>query len=384
MKEGIHPKYVETKVTCGCGNTFVTRSTQPELKVDICNACHPFYTGKLKYVDTAGRIEKFQRKYKGTGYASLEGNKKNQAEKAPEPVRPIVPKPDLRSPRNLFEEFDAQISGWLHERGFGVRHASPDYTCWLGTSAFWERSGEALWCLTLVARDIMFGVYAELLREAVSQALGGDGRLDDFVKLAQQNPDFPSSIHLIQKTFEKDHREYWGVEIGPGCEALEVRALIAELVNAFRIRMTSPGTPPWTGTGKGSSPEPDVLFDKTEPMPDPLASPHHGFITTLADFVNDRLKPRGYQRKTHTGSYSWEGPVGDAGSAVGWKLCYHGRHDWRFGVRSEIVKAKPSLQRQVYDFRFHVPPDKNAIFHGFRVFDTPASRTRIGAVCDCL
>ena len=65
MKEGIHPKYVATKVTCGCGNTFVTRSTLPELKVDICNACHPFYTGKLKYVDTAGRIEKFQRKFAG-------------------------------------------------------------------------------------------------------------------------------------------------------------------------------------------------------------------------------------------------------------------------------------------------------------------------------
>jgi len=71
MKEGIHPNYVETKVTCGCGNSFVTRSTRPELKVDICNVCHPFYTGKLKYVDTAGRIEKFKSKFSGTGYASV-------------------------------------------------------------------------------------------------------------------------------------------------------------------------------------------------------------------------------------------------------------------------------------------------------------------------
>lgn len=63
MQENIHPKYMDTKVTCGCGNSFMTRSTKPELKVDICNACHPFYTGKLKYVDTAGRIEKFNRKY---------------------------------------------------------------------------------------------------------------------------------------------------------------------------------------------------------------------------------------------------------------------------------------------------------------------------------
>ncbi len=65
MKEKIHPKYVETKVTCGCGNTFMTRSTKPELKVDICNACHPFYTGRLKFVDTAGRIEKFRNKFAG-------------------------------------------------------------------------------------------------------------------------------------------------------------------------------------------------------------------------------------------------------------------------------------------------------------------------------
>lgn len=63
MKKNIHPKYMETKVTCGCGNSFTTRSTKPELKVDICSACHPFYTGKLKYVDTAGRIEKFRKKY---------------------------------------------------------------------------------------------------------------------------------------------------------------------------------------------------------------------------------------------------------------------------------------------------------------------------------
>ena len=75
MKAGIHPDYIETKVTCGCGNSFETRSTKPELRVDICNACHPFYTGKLKYVDTAGRIEKFQKKFANTGYASLKRGK---------------------------------------------------------------------------------------------------------------------------------------------------------------------------------------------------------------------------------------------------------------------------------------------------------------------
>ena len=76
MQADIHPKYVETKVSCGCGNSFTTRSTREELKVDICNACHPFYTGKLKFVDTAGRIEKFKNKFAAAGYASLKKGKK--------------------------------------------------------------------------------------------------------------------------------------------------------------------------------------------------------------------------------------------------------------------------------------------------------------------
>ncbi len=65
MKADIHPKYVECKVTCGCGNSFSTRATVPELSVEICSACHPFYTGKQKFVDTAGRVEKFQKKFGG-------------------------------------------------------------------------------------------------------------------------------------------------------------------------------------------------------------------------------------------------------------------------------------------------------------------------------
>ncbi len=72
MKDGIHPDYVETAVTCGCGNKFTTRSVRPELKIDICNACHPFFTGKLKYIDTAGRIEKFTTKFAKGSYASLQ------------------------------------------------------------------------------------------------------------------------------------------------------------------------------------------------------------------------------------------------------------------------------------------------------------------------
>ena len=63
MKQGIHPEYYEAKVTCACGNTFTTGSTQKELKIDICSECHPFFTGKQKFVDTAGRVEKFKKKY---------------------------------------------------------------------------------------------------------------------------------------------------------------------------------------------------------------------------------------------------------------------------------------------------------------------------------
>lgn len=63
MRTGIHPEYVETKVACSCGNTFTTRSTKPEMHVELCNRCHPFYTGKQKLVDTGGRVERFQRKY---------------------------------------------------------------------------------------------------------------------------------------------------------------------------------------------------------------------------------------------------------------------------------------------------------------------------------
>ena len=63
MKAEIHPKYVECQVTCGCGETFTTRSTKKEIKVEICSACHPFYTGRQKFVDTAGRVEKFLRRY---------------------------------------------------------------------------------------------------------------------------------------------------------------------------------------------------------------------------------------------------------------------------------------------------------------------------------
>ena len=85
MREKIHPKYVDCKVTCGCGTTFMTRSTQPEIRVEICSACHPFYTGKQRFVDSAGRVEKFKKRFSEestqTQLAKSKENKKRRVKK---------------------------------------------------------------------------------------------------------------------------------------------------------------------------------------------------------------------------------------------------------------------------------------------------------------
>jgi large subunit ribosomal protein L31 len=82
MKEGIHPEYTEATVVCGCGNKFTTRSTRKKIAVEICSACHPFFTGKQKFIDTTGRMERFQKKYNwdkrkkaGEGEKAAEGEK---------------------------------------------------------------------------------------------------------------------------------------------------------------------------------------------------------------------------------------------------------------------------------------------------------------------
>ena len=78
MKEGIHPKYVEATVTCVCGNSFDTRSTIGDMKLEICSKCHPFFTGTQKIVDTAGRVERFQRKYAGIEAVAAAKKKKGR------------------------------------------------------------------------------------------------------------------------------------------------------------------------------------------------------------------------------------------------------------------------------------------------------------------
>jgi large subunit ribosomal protein L31 len=83
MKQGIHPEYMMATVVCACGNRFETMSTQEELHVEICSVCHPFYTGKQRLVDTAGRVDRFKRKYEKAGTAaSDEGEATGEAEEA--------------------------------------------------------------------------------------------------------------------------------------------------------------------------------------------------------------------------------------------------------------------------------------------------------------
>ena len=91
MKKKIHPKYYrKAKVTCACGNNFTTGSTKPEIYIEICSACHPFFTGEMKYVDTQGRVEKFM-------------NKRDQADK-----KTYVKKSDRRKARKKKEEKESK------------------------------------------------------------------------------------------------------------------------------------------------------------------------------------------------------------------------------------------------------------------------------------
>lgn len=72
MRKNIHPEYVECTVRCSCGNTFVTRATKPSLRIELCNECHPFYTGQQKFVDTGGRVQRFSDKYGSASEAVAE------------------------------------------------------------------------------------------------------------------------------------------------------------------------------------------------------------------------------------------------------------------------------------------------------------------------
>ena len=90
MKEGIHPEYRQVRVTCACGNSFITRSTRGDIAVDVCSACHPFYTGTQKLIDAAGRVDRFRKRYGG--------EKKPAAEKAAAPPKAAEAAPAENAP----------------------------------------------------------------------------------------------------------------------------------------------------------------------------------------------------------------------------------------------------------------------------------------------
>ena len=86
MREGIHPEYPPATVNCACGNTFVTRSTRGDFQVDVCSACHPFYTGTQKLIDAAGRVDRFRKRYGDTKAAAAVKADKPKAAKAEAPA----------------------------------------------------------------------------------------------------------------------------------------------------------------------------------------------------------------------------------------------------------------------------------------------------------
>jgi large subunit ribosomal protein L31 len=93
VKEGIHPKYYEVEVRCACGATWKTRSTKPELRLEICSNCHPFFTGRQKLIDTEGRVERFTKKYGAqTSESRKQAAKAKKAAKA-QPAAPPTPAP---------------------------------------------------------------------------------------------------------------------------------------------------------------------------------------------------------------------------------------------------------------------------------------------------
>jgi large subunit ribosomal protein L31 len=98
MKQDIHPEYVVATVHCSCGNTFTTRSTRSELRVEICSNCHPFYTGKQKLVDTGGRVERFQRRYakqQAEQAAAVKDREASRTAVAPAPERSPAEEPSV-------------------------------------------------------------------------------------------------------------------------------------------------------------------------------------------------------------------------------------------------------------------------------------------------
>ena len=134
MKTEIHPEYVECRVVCSCGNDFTTRATVPELRVELCSECHPFYTGKQKLVDTGGRVERFERRYKDSkaGGAAKKKDEGEETSTKPAPARkrkaPVAAKqarPKFE-PRKGRDDEDGRSKGEGKGKGKGKGGDAPE------------------------------------------------------------------------------------------------------------------------------------------------------------------------------------------------------------------------------------------------------------------
>jgi large subunit ribosomal protein L31 len=124
VKEGIHPKYDEVEVRCACGNTFKTRSTKSDLHLEICSACHPFFTGRQKLIDTEGRVERFSKKF---GVQTSE-QRKAAAKAAPKVARPAPVRNARATEKGPLQKLDLSAKGGGRDRGGdrgGDRGAKP-------------------------------------------------------------------------------------------------------------------------------------------------------------------------------------------------------------------------------------------------------------------
>ena len=116
MKQGIHPEYVDCVVKCSCGNTFTTRSTKPELKIDICNACHPFYTGTQKLIDTGGRVQRFADRFGAAKDVVAEREAAKKAERAAQIAeREAAKKAEREAKADVVAMEDAAAAGTAEE-----------------------------------------------------------------------------------------------------------------------------------------------------------------------------------------------------------------------------------------------------------------------------
>ncbi|MDO9556490.1 MAG: 50S ribosomal protein L31 [Coriobacteriia bacterium] len=122
MKKGIHPDYVESTVTCSCGSTFKTRATVPELHIELCSQCHPFYTGKQKFVDTGGRVQRFSDKFGSAASSAIE---KETAERQ---ARQKVHEEAMQAAREAKASKDAQRASRAAKHEVAVAVESGDAT----------------------------------------------------------------------------------------------------------------------------------------------------------------------------------------------------------------------------------------------------------------